>query len=111
MKNLSKLGQLIQENVPLILLLGQLVVSSVKGPSFPDAFIILSLSAVYGFKLFTEYKPRKDISTQLAEQKLEIYKEMSLMKQDLMDSVTKSTFNINPGVKSGPKEPVKRIHF
>ena len=113
----------LKENLGLLLLVCFLIKCSITGPTLPDSFIVLCLSAVH---LYSERKTKQDLANQmtdlktqldkqLAEQKLQLYKEMSDLKSHLVNELSKMSLGvIPPGAKNngqGQKELPKRVVF
>ncbi len=84
------------ELLPATLLISYLILCGFRQPNLAEAFIILGLSGLTLFRSVMEYRPRKDISEQLAEQKLQIYQEMSELKADLTDKISKNSLGAVP---------------
>ncbi len=98
------------ENKPLVLLISYLILCAFRTPNIADALIALGLCGLFGFRLFTEYKPRKDISEQLESQKLQIYQEMHHMKSEILNEVGKITMGRVASTMSELKIP-KQFKF
>ena len=101
--------ELLKPHLSFILLLSYLTLCAFRPPGLADSFIILGLCGLFGFKLFTDYKPRKDISSQLAEQKLQIYQEMSLMKAELVGRISKENLGLDLNNHKLVKTPTPQV--
>lgn len=101
------------ELLPATLLIAYLILCGFRQPNLAEAIIVLGLAGLTWFRQFMQYRPRKDISEQLAEQKLQIYQEMAEMKSDLKDQISKASMGNVPLVKPQQTQPQvsKKIIF
>ena len=86
--------KVLKENLLFVLLSSYLVLCAFRPPTLADSLIILGLCGLFGFKLYSEYNPKIDIKKTLEENKLQLYQEMSQLKSDLNDKISKISLGI-----------------